>query len=228
MVKESVSLSKINRREKILNQHTAGQVENGEWLDVAQLIAEGVPNAIFTKLGRSFSAAFYKRVSAQDYSFAYVARDNAGTIVGVIIGTLDYLQAYSIALKSQRLKLLLAANFRLLSWSVISWVVKGVLEGFKSKARVPEDQPKARLLVISIRPGARGKGLGISLIKRMEQFMQDKGLTGPYLILTEKSNVAANRFYEKIGAKLIRTNIHHRRKINEWHKVIGLDAKNEK
>ena len=29
-----------------------------------------------------------------------------------------------------------------------------------------------------------------------------------------------NRFYEKIGARFIRTNLHHGREINEWHKKV--------
>ena len=48
-------------------------------------------------------------------------------------------------------------------------------------------------------------------------------LRHPYLILTEKVNICANRFYEKIGACFVRTYQHHGREINEWHKHLACD-----
>ena len=196
------------------------EINSEEWPDIAALIAQAVPNALISKLGKAVGAAFYAKIVEQEYSCAYVAKDESGNIVGVIIGTTDHPKARSIAFKGQLAKLLLAANFRLLSWSAISWLVKGMITKFRGKKQEHTDTPVAELIVITIHPKSRGTGLAKELVKKMEKFMISKGLRGPYTILTEKANTRANRFYEKIGATFVRTNLHHERKINEWHKEI--------
>jgi ribosomal protein S18 acetylase RimI-like enzyme len=212
---------------KAISRYTIENARDDDWQAIADLVAQGIPNIIITKLGRSFAAAFYEKVSAQEFSCTYVARDNFGNVAGVIIGSLDYSQAYSIAVKTQWLKLIFAANIRLLSWSVNGWIIKGVLAKLKNENRAPEHQPNARLIVVAVRPEARGTGLAASLVEKMEEFMLAQNLVGPYLIFTEKANTRANKFYEKIGAKLIRTNVHHGREINEWHKEIAVAKEDE-
>lgn len=212
----------------MINQCRIESVKDRDWDQIANSIAQTVPNVIIVKLGRSFAAKFYKKVSSQEFSCTYVARDNSGNVAGVIIGSLDYSQAYSIAVKTQWLKLLFAANIRLLSWSFISWIIKGVLARLTNENQASEHRPNARLIVVTVCPEARGTGLAKELVKKMEKFMISKGLRGPYTILTEKANTRANKFYEKTGATLIRTNVHHGREINEWHKEIELKVHNEK
>lgn len=212
----------------MINQCRIEPVKDKDWNQIADFIAQGVPNAIIVRLGRSFAAKFYKKVSSQDFSCAYAAYDISGNILGVIIGTLDHCRAYSIAIRTQLIKLIFTANFRLFSWSVISWFIKGVLGKFKSEAHTVKSLPNARLIVIYVSPEVRGRGLAASLVEKMEKFMLSKNLTEPYCILTEKSNLLANRFYKKIGARFVRVNIHHGREINEWHKPLVPNAKNEK
>jgi len=210
------------------NQYVIGKIKDNEWYQVAELIAQAIPNALVSKLGNRFGAAFYRNIVEQECSCGYAARDESDNILGVIIGTTDHPKARSIAFKGQLAKLLLAANFRLLSWSVISWLVKGIVTKIRGKKQEHTDTPLAELIVITIHPKARGTGLAKKLVKKMEKFMIAKGLRRPYAILTEKANTRANRFYEKIGATFVRTNLHHERKINEWHKAIELKVHNEK
>jgi len=212
----------------MINSYTIEPVKDGDWRQIAELIARGIPNVIIIKLGRNFAAKFYKKVSSQDFSCAYAAYDSLDNITGVIIGSLDHSRAYSAAIKTQLFKLLFAANFRLFSWSIISWLIKGILARLKGESRADKSLAKARLIAIYVKPEARGTGLANSLVERMEEFMLSKNLAAPYCILTEKSNLLANRFYEKIRAELVRTNIHHGREINEWHKLINPKLNNEK
>ena len=210
----------VTETKRQMANYTIGEICKSELIEVANLVAKAVPNAIISKLGNKFGAIFYSKVVEQEYSCGYVARDESDNILGVIIGTADHPKARSIAFKGQLAKLLLAANFRLLSWSVISWLVKGIVTKIRGKKQEHTDTPVAELIVITIHPKARGTGLAKELVKKMEKFMISKGLRGPYTILTEKANTRANRFYEKIGATFVRTNLHHERKINEWHKEI--------
>jgi ribosomal protein S18 acetylase RimI-like enzyme len=197
------------------------EINDAEWLDIAALLAEAIPNTVISKLGNSFGAVFYSKVAAQDYSCVYAARNESNNIVGVIIGSIDYPKAHSAALKSQRMKLTISANFRLFSWSVISWMIKGILAKIRGTTNKEcHDSPAARLVAIAVRPEARGTKLAQELVGRMEKFMVSKGLKGPYAILTEKANERANRFYKKIGAEFVRTSLHHGREINEWNKKI--------
>jgi ribosomal protein S18 acetylase RimI-like enzyme len=145
---------------------------------------------------------------------------NRTNILGVIIGTINYTSARSIAFKEQLAKLILAANLRLLRWSVITWVAKGIIAKIGSESNSHIDTPHAELVAIAVCPEARGTGLSQELVEAMEKFMVSKRLSGPYTILTEKANARANRFYEKIGAKFVRTNLYHGREINQWHKKI--------
>jgi ribosomal protein S18 acetylase RimI-like enzyme len=196
-------------------------------MEVAKLVAQVIPNALISKLGSRFGAAFYSKLVEQEYSCGYVARNGSGNVIGVIIGTTNYPKARSIALKGQLLKLVIAANFRLLSWSLINWVIKGVLAKTKGEKQTHKDKPPGELIAVAVRPEVQGTGLAQKLVEEMEKFMVSNGLSGSYTILTEKANKRANRFYKKIGATFIKTSLYHGREINEWHKVITLTRDNE-
>jgi ribosomal protein S18 acetylase RimI-like enzyme len=202
------------------NQYVIGQIRENEWCQVAELITQAIPNALVSKLGNSFGAIFYRKIVEQPCSCGYAARNESDSILGVIIGTMDHHKVRSTTFKGHWQQLLTAANFRLLGWSVIKWVIKGLLAKFSREKQDHTDRPVAELIAITLHPEARGTGLARKLMEEMEKFMLSKKLSGPYTILTEKANVPANRFYEKIGATFIRTNLYHGRQINQWHKKI--------
>ena len=212
---------------KTLANYTIDQIRESEWIEVADLAARSIPNALISKLGNRFGATFYSKVVEQEYCCGYVARDELDNILGVIIGTTDYPNAHSIAFKGQLAKLIITANFRLLRWSVIRWAIKGVLTKVRGKKQDRANRPVAELVTIGVCPEARGAGLAQKLVEEMEKFMVTKGLSGPYTILTEKANTRANKFYEKIGAAFVKTNLHHGREINEWHKKITVAKQDE-
>jgi len=211
----------------MVNEYTIGQIRDNEWYQVAELIAQVIPNALISKLGNRFGAAYYHKIVEQEYSCGYAARDESDNILGVIVGTMDYPKVRSIAFKEQLLKLLIAANFRLLGWSVIKWVIKGVLVKGSREKQDHTDRPVAKLIAIALYSKARGTGLARKLVEKMEKYMVSKGLCEPYTILTEEANVRANKFYEKIGATFVRTNLHHGREINEWYKEMNVTKKDE-
>lgn len=210
-----------------MSQYAISEIRSSEWIEVADLVAKAIPNALISKLGSRFGAAFYSKVVEQDCSCGYVARDESDSILGVIIGTTDYSKARSTAFKGQLAKLIIAVNFRLFGWSTISWVLKEVFAKVRAKKRDHTNRPAAEMVVIAVCSKARGTGLAQKLVEEMGKFMTSKGLSGPYKILTEKANARANKFYEKIGAAFVGTNLHHGRKINEWYKEIAAAKQDE-
>ncbi len=74
--------------------------------------------------------------------------------------------------------------------------------------------------MIAIDPRFRGQHLAAKLLDQLEIFFRNSGLNKPYIIHTEKSNHAANTFYEQIGARFVGTYFFHNKQINEWHKNI--------
>ena len=200
--------------------YTIGKIHENNWIEAANLAAKAIPNALIAKLGSRFGAKFYSKITEQPYSCAYAARDESDNILGIIIGTTDYPKARAIAFKEQLLSLIIAANFRLLRWSVISWIIKGIIEKAKGKEQNHTNKPHAELMVIVVRPEVKGSGLAQKLVQKMEKFMLSKSLSQPYAILTEKANIPGNKFYKKIGATFIKTSLHHGKEINTWHKVI--------
>lgn len=193
--------------------------ELSEWPTIVKLISDGIPNTIIVKLGVNFARLYYKRFSSIEDSCVYVGRDCEGEVQGVIIGTINYPKCHSVATKGQLLSLLAAANIRLMSWSFLSWFLKGVISKLRGNREVRE-RPLACLEVISVSEGFRGTGLSHGLIKRLENFMRDKDFRGNYFILTEKGNISSNKFYKKIGSYLVYTSVHHGREINEWYKRV--------
>ena len=155
-----------------------GKIHENNWIEAANLAAKAIPNALIAKLGSRFGAKFYSKITEQPYSCAYAARDESDNILGIIIGTT----------KEQLLSLIIAANFRLLRWSVISWIIKGIIEKAKGKEQNHTNKPHAELMVIVVRPEVKGSGLAQKLVQKMEKFMLSKSLSQPYAILTEKAS----------------------------------------
>lgn len=73
---------------------------------------------------------------------------------------------------------------------------------------------------IAVSEDYRSCGIAQALIGKMEGFFAQRGID-KYLIKTEKANEVSNKFYIKIGAKLMETYNFHGREINKFHKEIG-------
>ncbi len=189
-----------------------------DWHEISRLIAHSVPNALTSKLGIRFGAIYYNNISSHKSSCSYAAFAKDDRLAGIIIGTLDHDLVRSLNL-SNKIKLLLACNFRILSPSVFRWLFHGWLTRHAIKDH-QELFPRAELMILTIDEKYKGNQLANRLIESLESFFKEKEFTDSYLILTEESNRAANDLYEKIGAKYIKTYLYHGKKINAWEKTL--------
>lgn len=202
-----------------MNSYTLTKPEKQHWPSISVLIANSIPNTIVSHLGTTFGSLYYRNISQNQFSCTFIALDNSKNVVGVIIGVLNRESAKNLS-KKMKVKLLLAANLRLFSLTVLAWVIKGLANKIINKQN-PATFPDAELLAIAVLPEFRGTKLAYELVEKMEFLFKKQHLTEPYLILTEKANLRANSFYSKIGAELINTHLHHGREINEWHKFLS-------
>ena len=189
------------------------------WMDIAELIAFSVPNALVSKLGPRFGTLYYEYISKHPLSCSYAAFDKSGRLAGIILGTLDRNSAKQLD-ANLKIRLLLNANFRLFSSAVIGWLIRGLRFSREAKCQAIQI-PEAELVIVAVPEDFKGNNLANELISELESFFNKNNLEKPYIILTEKSNRVANKLYKKLGAKFIKTYSYHDKVINEWHKSLG-------
>lgn len=201
-----------------MNQCSIRSPKLDDWPHIADLFTSSLPNALASSFGRSFGACYYRHIAEGPGAVSYAAFDRAGTLAGVVIGTLDRRSAHHPPF-TLKLQLLAAAHIRLLSPTFLRWLVNS-----RYTTKRPDgatDNPlQAELLMIAINPRFRGQRLASRLLEELETFFRNNGLKQPYIIHTEKSNHAANTFYQQIGARFAGTNLYHNKQINEWHKTV--------
>ena len=184
-----------------------------DWPQIAELFAKSIPNALASSLGRRFGVCYYRHMAEAPGGVSIAAFDQAGTLAGVVIGTLDRQRVLRPPFML-KLQLVIAAHFRLFSPAFLRWLA----DSRHTSKR--EDSPlQAELLMIAIDPRFRGHHLASRLLGELELYFRNHGLNEPYIIHTEKSNHAANTFYQQVGAYFAGTRLHHNKQINEWHKV---------
>ena len=197
-------------------QYSLRSPHASEWDAVARMIANAIPTYLVSQLGVRFSSLYYRHLTAHPGTCSLAAYDERGNLAGFVLGCADSQGAKQLRLPVVA-RLLLAANYRLVSPAFLSWLVRGVLNLMQPKDIVPQ-KPKAELVILVVAETFQGQGLAPLLIAELEDFFRRKKLKKIYFILTEKANKASNRFYEKIGAHFVLTRVHHGREINEWHK----------
>lgn len=190
-----------------------------DWCEIASLIAKSIPNAVVSHLGTAFGSRFYRYLAESKDSCAFIFKDNSESVQGVILGTMDHSMAYSI-IKKNKFKLLLNANFRLLKWYVLKWILMNIMFRFFESNTFPSHSLKAELIAIAVSPEMRKKGVAPALIRQMENFFIKQNEVNAYYILTEKENAAANAFYQKIGAEHAMSFLSRGKIINYWIKNI--------
>jgi ribosomal protein S18 acetylase RimI-like enzyme len=187
-----------------------------EWDAISRLVAEAIPHYLVSHLGTRFGSLYYRHLASHPGTCGLAAYDAAGSLAGFVLGTLDSCAARRLTTPVIA-RLLLAANVKLLSPAFLRWLARGVPSILRTGSPALEF-PEAELILLVVSPTFRGQKLAPRLLTALEEFFRQRQHRAPYFILTEKTNLASNRFYEKVGARLVRTNHHHGREINEWHK----------
>ena len=204
----------------MIEQAKIRPLQQDDLRDLGALYQEGIPHAVFCTLGSRFIEAFFGAMINRSDVCGLAAVDPEGKVLGVIIGTVDRSEAYKAVLRQRRWKLVAAAGARLFSHTVVLWVLRGLFSRLLSRAEAIQ-MPDAELLLIAVRPSWRGTKLAYRLVDHMEEWFQHAGFSGDYSIFTEADNKRANRFYEKLGARLMGSRRNRGLIINCYRKAIS-------
>jgi len=167
--------------------------------EAARLHRVAFPGFFLSQLGEGFLREFY-RAFLLDGSVTVVARDDAGRVVGVVVGSTEpdgffrrllLRRWYAFAVHSLRLVLTRP--------SVVPRLVRAVTY----RGHVPDQPDGALLSSICVSPAAQGAGVGRELIRRWTSELGSRGVHDAYLTTDAADNDATNAFYVRSGWRLV-------------------------
>lgn len=158
---------------------------------IAIIHGEALSGDFLPSLGVGFLTAFYEGIIGKPEVcvFGIIERDG---VRGFVLGTKDSSKFFSLALRSNFLKLSFLLLFQLIRRPVL---IKNVVETFLYPKK--DVGPKAELVVIAVRKNYQGKGLGHDLVDMLEESFKKDGIRR--YKLTVHADKKAVGFYEHLG-----------------------------
>jgi GNAT superfamily N-acetyltransferase len=186
---------------------------------VAALHRQSIAEGFLSTLGERFLARLYRAIAEDPGSAVRVAvAEGAGALEGFVAGTVDTRAMYRRVLGRQWLwfGLLLAPS------ALKPRVLRRILETMRygRTAGVQDPSVRAELLAVAVAPGARGKGVGRSLIAGLEQFYAERGVQ-TYKVVTAADDPVSNAFYAACGFAPTREFAHHGNPMREYIRTCG-------
>lgn len=168
-----------------------------------------LPNGLFPALGQRFIRQWHRSFTVSPHAIGLIANAPDGTCCGFLIGTLDQRQYTSGVLRHQGPRLACSAAPALLLRPRLGiyfartrgalYLRKLAVERGRSQRPHPRSPADgvAVLHAIVTSPTARGRGLGLALLRRFEQELMANGV--PTLQLVTHEQGGAVDFYRKAG-----------------------------
>jgi len=180
--------------------------------EVAGLQARALAGDFLPSLGEGFLRVLYRSILEGNLGFGWVClQDVADTehpadrvppkVVGFVVGCEDTSRLFRQAI---------ARSWLQLGWSVLQSLVRRpalvgrVLETFFYPWKENSAPEKAELLVIAVDSENRGRGIGEALTQALNHAFWEKGIRS-YKLTVLQSNQGANRFYHRLGFKIVGT-----------------------
>ncbi|MBC7236067.1 MAG: GNAT family N-acetyltransferase [Chloroflexi bacterium] len=165
----------------------------------AAIHAEGQPGTFLSRLGLPFLSALYAQMASSPLCFGFVATQEGGEIIGVVVGTTDTAAVFK--------EMLLKRGYKLV-WPIVRalWRDPALLGPIMRTAFYPGQVESAgqakgamgELFSIGTAAGHRGQGIGRALFQALAKEMRRRGMAGMGLVV-EADNATARRFYEYNG-----------------------------
>lgn len=168
--------------------------------EVGNIHREAFAGYMNTRLGNSYLEAFLNWFLKADRALALVALDDDVKVVGYVLGApLDYGNAmnrdlFGIAAASVLMRpwLILSKRF----WTIIAGRIKSTLNSFSThKPRFRYPEPAMSLVAIGVTSSARGKKIGLSLLRAFEDKARERGIQSLQLTVYP-TNAIARKLYE--------------------------------
>ncbi|NYH82963.1 GNAT family N-acetyltransferase [Actinopolymorpha cephalotaxi] len=166
----------------------------------ASLHARSFARFFLTSLGERFLREFYRAFVEDPAAVTVVARDPAGGLVGVVVGTVVPDQFFRRMLCRQLGPLMVAS---LLAGFRHPRAVVRLLRGLGYRGGVPIRARGALLSSICVDPVVEASGVGRRLLEAWWSAVQARGVTDAYLTTDAEGNNRVNRFYQRAGWNLL-------------------------
>jgi ribosomal protein S18 acetylase RimI-like enzyme len=159
---------------------------------LAELHATRITDGFLPQLGPAFLTRLYRRIALSHTSFAYVATDDDGRILGFAAATTDVGGLYKTFARHDGLVAGLVAAPRLLR----SW--KRVLETLRYPSSEGAELPAAEILAVAVDQAAGGRGIATLVVDAATRRLAELGVDA-VKVVTGSDNDVALRLYAGCG-----------------------------
>jgi len=201
-------------------------LQNNEISQIASLHSRYLQGSVLSKFGVSFLESLYLGINQAPGCCIFVAKDkNIKKIAGFIAGSSNVNKMFFWVIRKHFLTLVFNVGLRILHPHVFLSLVNLSLYPVKSffqtkKAKIiNEANCKAELLTIAVHSDFRGQKLGRKLVLQLESFYNLSAVFS-YSVFTDKDDELSNQFYRSMGFELIGENVHLKKIINEYLKIL--------
>lgn len=162
--------------------------------DIAAVVALQIAfleGSIVTELGPAFLARFHGAALEQPATLTFVACDEAGSIVGFVIASIE-VHAFNDYVKPRVLAALVAALLHPRNWRLAFGVARGIVE------REPGPYVPAELLLLVVDSRVRRRRIGHRLLVELESALAARGVPR-YRVAVRSHLEVARAFYRALG-----------------------------
>lgn len=157
-----------------------------------------ITDGFLSSLGPRFLSNLYRALADSHEALCYFAEHN-GRVEGFICGATDTARVYRRFLLRSSLRSVIVLAPRLFSPARILRVLEVLRYPTKSKA---QELPRAEILNFCVRSSAQRRGVGRRLFAALCEGFAARGVSR-FKIVTGPNQLAAQRFYEREGARRI-------------------------
>jgi ribosomal protein S18 acetylase RimI-like enzyme len=163
--------------------------------EIAHIHASSINQGFLSTLGENFLGVLYESIDLSSDGILFIKQEN-GKVIGFVAGAQNMRSIYfkMIVRLPRVLWALLPIIFSPLK---IKFLFETIIFGLKNKPL--KNSPSAELLSIAVLEGARGCGVAQELYQKLADFFFQMGEEA-FCIVVGESLIAANHFYEKMGA----------------------------
>lgn len=181
-------------------------MQSGHVASVADLHIASLPDDFLPSLGRDFLRTLYQGLLTLPLTVSLVAIEDVG-VAGFVVGTLDTQRMFTQLLRRKGMLLTLHVLRRIPSRPSLPL---RALEALTYPRKQHAELPAAELVALAVGPASRGRGIGKTLVARLNEEFRPRGVSA-YRVTTAADNAGADAFYRRLGFRLEHTFLMHRR-----------------
>ena len=184
----------------VINEIT-GKAPDRVFVEIAQLHKQAIKEGFLAGFSIAFLARLYRQAALSEHTVLYAATDD-DVVKGFILGSYATDRFYSDFLIGSAWIILLQILPRLFSPRTLYRIFETLM--YPKSKQANENYPKSEILNFCVSPNCQRSGVGKQLFFRMMSHFELHGVKD-VKIITGESQVGAQCFYEKRGAKKVST-----------------------